>query len=153
MLNNRHNILKGLLVAGAVGGTCYLLYPSKDVNDTKECSSGPMIASNLVAGAILGGIAGLLLAPSSGEELRKELSDSYDNIREKTEKLLKDLNKKGHSAASHASENIDEWKKSLQSLLEGLSPSEVKKEASSKFNDFVEWANLGLNVLEKLKSK
>jgi gas vesicle protein len=44
--------------------------------------------SDLITGAllggILGGVAGLLLAPKSGKELREDIMDGYDNLNEKT---------------------------------------------------------------------
>ena len=173
MANNTQDLIKGLLVASALGGASYLLSPKKEEACKKACdkdckgacgkdcqcgcSHGSLAAGSFIAGAVVGGIAGLLLAPSSGEELRRDIGGTiggtYDDVRSRAEKLLKDLNEKGSSFASDASDNVDEWKKSLSSLLSSLSGPEMKKQASNKFNEIAEWATLGLSVWEKLQKR
>ncbi len=161
MANNTHDLIKGLLVASALGGASYLFSPKKEEACKKgckgckecECSHGPMVAGSFIAGAVLGGIAGLLLAPSSGEDLRKDLGSTCDDVRAKAEKLLNDLNEKGCSVASNAADSVDEWKKSLSSILNSLTGPELKRQASTKFNEVADWAALGLSVWDKLQKR
>jgi gas vesicle protein len=47
-------------------------------------------------GAILGGGAGLLLAPKSGKELRDNIVDGYTYLNEKTQGLTEQINTQGH---------------------------------------------------------
>lgn len=49
-----------------------------------------------IMGALLGGAAGLLLAPKSGKELREDLSNGYNFLNEKTHNIGEQMSARGH---------------------------------------------------------
>jgi len=65
----------------------------------------------LLAGSVIGSLAGLLFAPKSGKELRK-------NISEKGSGMLEDTNELLENAKSKASEIISDAKKKAGELLD-----------------------------------
>ena len=74
-------------------------------------------AMGILAGVIGGVIAGILLAPKSGEESRKELKETIDNLREKY------------------SPEVLQAKEQAISVIKGS--KEKIEEAYSKFNDYL----------------
>ncbi len=147
------DLVKGILIGGVVGAAAGWIASSccfqADTCAIEESSSKGSVAVGSILGAVLGVTAGLLLAPSSGEDLRKDLGGKYDELRIKAEKFLNELNEKGHSAAS----NLDDWKDSLVSLVDDLSGPKIRKQASTKINEIAEWANIGINLWQKLQKR
>lgn len=99
-------------------------------------------------GAIIGATSALLLAPKSGAKLREGLGDKYDEIRTKAEEFLSQVNHKGHDALDVA----EEWKDTLGTIIHKLSASRAKK-ANSAFDEIIDWANLGIRVLQQLQGR
>ena len=64
-----------------------------------------------LAGLTAGAIGGLLLAPESGEETRKRLNDSADNLIKDLEKSWEDNSKK--VLADHAMDEVERYGKEL----------------------------------------
>ncbi len=52
------------------------------------------VLKSLTIGGIIGFVAGLLFAPTKGEETRKKLQDSLDKGKEKFQELKEELRKK-----------------------------------------------------------
>lgn len=86
------------------------------------------MSKELLYGVLIGGaagaLAGLLLAPKSGEELREDISDLYE-----------DINKQ-------ASKKIGGWT--------DLS-KEYASNSADKVASFIEWAEAGIGLWNKLK--
>jgi gas vesicle protein len=79
-------------------------------------SAGKFLAGFLVGGA-LGAIAGVLLAPQSGEETRELLSDASKDVAKKTDKTVKDIQEKADSAVSEMQAKGDEIMEKIQNLI------------------------------------
>lgn len=79
-------------------------------------STGKFLAGFLVGGA-LGAIAGLLLAPQSGEESREMLCDVSKDVVKKTDRTVKDIQDKADSAVSEMQKKGDEIMAKIQSLI------------------------------------
>ena len=79
-------------------------------------SAGKFLAGFLVGGA-LGAIAGVLLAPQSGEETRDLLSDASKDVVKKTDKTVKDIQEKADSAVSEMQQKGDEIMEKIQNLI------------------------------------
>ncbi|MDB5054096.1 MAG: YtxH-like protein [Bacilli bacterium] len=62
-----------------------------------------------VVGGVLGAMAALLLAPKSGRELRGDISEQYNNISEKTQKIASNVSEKTVNIAKTASSQTAEW--------------------------------------------
>lgn len=86
----------------------------------------------LVVGGILGFIGGILFAPKSGAELRKQIVDSSDEMyknastqmsdfRDRTEQALQDFQSKSDQAIKTATNQFQETKDQLSSKFQELS--------------------------------
>jgi len=79
-------------------------------------SAGKFLAGFLVGGA-LGAVAGVLLAPQSGEETRDLLTDVSKDVVKKTDKTVKDIQDKADSAVSEMQKKGDEIMSKIQSII------------------------------------
>lgn len=87
-------------------------------------SAGKFLAGFLVGGA-LGAIAGVLLAPQSGEETRELLNDASKDVAKKTDKTVKDIQEKAETVVSELQQKGDEIMDKIQTLI-----NKQKNEAS-----------------------
>ncbi len=65
--------------------------------------------NKFLTGALLGVVAGLLLAPQKGEDLREEIAESADRIKNKLNRLV-----------GKADANLDDLKGLLDKNIDGL---------------------------------
>lgn len=73
--------------------------------------------TGVVLGTAIGAIAGILLAPQSGEETREKLSGMAKDVAEKTDKTVKDIQEKADSIVSDMQEKGDEILGKIQELI------------------------------------
>jgi gas vesicle protein len=80
-----------------------------------------MSVSRFLAGFIVGGaigaVAGVLLAPRSGEETRKMLKDTADDMARRADETAKQIKVKADDAVSDLQKRGDEIKEKLQDLI------------------------------------
>lgn len=79
-------------------------------------SAGKFLAGFIVGGA-LGAVAGILLAPQSGEETRELLSDASKDVVKKTDKTVKDIQDKADTVVSELQTKGDEIMEKIQTLI------------------------------------
>lgn len=79
-------------------------------------SVGRFLAGVIVGGA-LGAIAGILLAPQSGEETREMLNDASKDVAKKTDKTVKDIQDKADTVVSELQQKGDEIMGKIQDLI------------------------------------
>lgn len=79
-------------------------------------SAGKFLAGFVVGGA-LGAIAGILLAPQSGEETRELLSDASKDVVKKTDQTVKEIQDKADIVVSDMQKKGDEIMEKIQSLI------------------------------------
>ena len=79
-------------------------------------SAGKFLAGFVVGGA-LGALAGILLAPQSGEETRDLLSDASKDVVKKTDKTVKEIQEKADTVVSDLQQKSDEIMDKIQTLL------------------------------------
>jgi gas vesicle protein len=107
-----------------------------------------------VVGGLLGAVTALLLAPKAGSELRSDLSEQYQNVSEKTQKIAGDVSERTQKIAgdvsqrtqvlaSTVSEKSKEYagkaKEAAESVTNEIkSWKEVKKEAADAAEDIAE---------------
>ncbi len=126
----------------------FLTHPfSRETVSENGVQSTPLLIGGLV-GTVLGSIGAMLLAPQSGAHLREALGDKYEEIRERSEDLVSNLNSKGRNAMGQ----IEDWKDVLMTVVEKLSDAKGRK-GHSKTGDIVEWANLGMRLLHQLQKR
>jgi gas vesicle protein len=80
-------------------------------------SAGKFLAGFVVGGAI-GAIAGILLAPKSGEETRREICDTSKDLLRRADETVKEIKEKAEDVMSDMQKKGDEIKEKLQNLLE-----------------------------------
>ena len=73
--------------------------------------------TGVVLGAAIGAIAGILLAPQSGEETREKLSGMAKDVADKTDKTVKDIQEKADPIVSDMQEKGDEILGKIQNLI------------------------------------
>lgn len=92
-----------------------------------------MSATKFLAGFIVGGaigaIAGVLLAPKSGEETRAMLADGAKEAMKRADETVKEIQSKADDVVSDMQKKGDEIKEKLQNLIN------QQKEANRKLNN------------------
>ena len=79
-------------------------------------SAGKFIAGFIVGGAI-GAIAGILLAPKSGEETRNALANGAKDMLKKADETAKQIQSKTDDAIGELQKKGEEIKEKLQDLI------------------------------------
>ncbi len=98
---------------------------------TKNSKGVIMSATKFLAGFIVGGaigaIAGVLLAPKSGEETRAMLADGAKEAMKRADETVKEIQSKADDVVSDMQKKGDEIKEKLQNLIN--QQKEAKQEA------------------------
>lgn len=79
-------------------------------------SAGKFLAGFIVGGA-LGALAGVLLAPQTGEETRELLCDASKDVAKKTDKTVKEIQDKADTVVSDLQQKGDEIMEKIQTLI------------------------------------
>ena len=79
-------------------------------------SAGRFLAGFVVGGA-LGALAGVLLAPQSGEETRELLTDVSKDVVRKTDKTVRDIQDKADDVVTDIQRKGDEIMDQIQDLI------------------------------------
>lgn len=90
-----------------------------------------MSATKFLAGFIVGGaigaIAGVLLAPKSGEETRAMIADTTKDVLKRADQTVKEIQEKADDVVSDMQKKGDEIKEKLQNLIK-----QQKEEAANE---------------------
>lgn len=89
-------------------------------------SAGKFLAGFIVGGAI-GAVAGILLAPKSGEETRQMIADGAKDMMKRADETVKEIQSKADDVVSDMQKKGDEIKEKLQNLIN--QQKEAKQEA------------------------
>ena len=73
--------------------------------------------AGFAVGAALGAVAGILLAPKSGDETREMLGEMASDLAKKTDATVKDIQKKADDIVSDAQEKSEEIMNKLHDML------------------------------------
>lgn len=134
----------------------------EDEEEEGECCRDLLVGG--LAGGILGAVAGLLLAPKSGDDLRQDIADTYHDVSERTHDMAYDVSKKGKAFAKRARSKTNKWldlaKQVVEELTEDVEDTteEWAEQAkhlvnNSRVHDMMDWASLGFRVWKNLKAK
>ncbi|MBA3602575.1 MAG: YtxH domain-containing protein [Parachlamydiaceae bacterium] len=118
------------------------------VNDVGDDSSNTFLMG-CAMGAVIGAIAGLLLAPQTGDKLRESLGDEYDNICDKAKSVVDGIGKKEQLLE----DKFDEWKDVFLTVVNKLSPSSKKGNQGYGIDKILDWATLGLRLYNKVQAR
>jgi gas vesicle protein len=139
-----------------------------DVSDwmhpTEETPRDLLIGS--VLGGVLGAVAGLLLAPKSGSELRQDIADTYEDVSEKTQEMADQFTRKGKKVANNVQSQAGEWLDLAKQVISQLAgdaqdtAEEVVEKGRNKLhssknraNEIMEWASLGLRAWQGITNR
>lgn len=122
-----------------------LAHPFQIKEEEESFSTNGFLVGGAV-GAVIGATVAMLLAPKAGEKLREELGDKYEGIREQAEHFVNNFS----ASSKNAFENVGDWKETLMSIVEKVSQGK-KKPGHSKMDDMVDWAGLGIRLLQQLQ--
>ncbi len=125
---------------------------------TKDLFMGGLI------GGVLGAAVGLLLAPKSGEKLRRDLANTYEDVAERTQDFTENMAKRGKSFAKTARSQTSKWLDLAQGILDGLIDEGQNKGEewidqiktlvnNRRMNNVLDWAQLGYRVWHGLQAK
>ncbi len=73
--------------------------------------------AGFIVGGALGALAGILLAPTSGEETRKVISEKTSEVKGKAEESIQDIKSKTETIVDEIQQKGDELLNKVQSLL------------------------------------
>lgn len=97
-------------------------------------STSRFLAGFIVGGAI-GAIAGILLAPKSGEETRKILADTASDMARRADETAKQIQVKADDAVSDLQKKGEEIKEKLQDLIAKQKEAKAAKEEDDDDDD------------------
>lgn len=80
-------------------------------------SAGKFLAGFIVGGAI-GALAGVLLAPGTGEETRELLAEGSKNLAQRTDKTVKDIKEKADTVVCEMQEKSNEIMDKIQTMID-----------------------------------
>lgn len=73
--------------------------------------------AGFIVGGALGALAGILLAPTSGEETRKLISEKSSEVKSKAEESIHDIKSRTETIVDEIQQKGDELLNKVQSLL------------------------------------
>lgn len=122
------------------------------------------LTAGVVAGAVIGTLAGLFLAPKSGSEVRQGIVDTYNDLSNRTEKFADRVTKQGRHFARNIEKGANGWLSFAEDLVEQFAGNarETKEDLLEKGREFlsdrkiqnvIDWASLGFRVFQHLKKK
>lgn len=89
--------------------------------------------AGFVVGGAIGAIAGILLAPKSGEETRKILADTAQDMVRRADETAKQIQVKADDAVSDLQKKGEEIKEKIQDLI--AKQKESKEEGENNNNN------------------
>lgn len=112
-----------------------------------ESETHSSLMLGVVLGAVVSGIAALLLAPESGKKMRKVLGNQYDHIRHKAEDFVSAVEDKSEKVI----DEVEEWKDIFANLVSKF--SQKANRSSNKTNQIAELAKLGITLYQQLQNR
>ncbi len=102
-----------------------------------------------LAGLVLGVLAGLILAPQSGNKLRERLLDEYDHIYDNAKDVMKSFRKGKHNFE----DKLEDWKDIFVTILDKVSQPKLKNFNGEHVNKILDWADLGLRLYNTVQNR
>lgn len=166
MMNDKARIIKAI-VAGIIGTgaallcrhchgefNTYLKSPQKILKCHKWCceDSGKKM---FLLGAFIGlagfGV-GLMLAPKSGRELREDISDTFEELKEKTKDFTEDMVDRGEEAYDGVREQVNNLAGRARRMA-GHVEKDLIDSIPEKLEDLAQFFTLGVRIWNKLSER
>lgn len=132
-------------------------------DEEEEYTTRDLLIGGLIGG-VLGAAVGLLIAPKSGDELRNDLVETYEDISEKAQDFTDNVSKKGKSFVKQANSKANKWLDFAKDIVDNLA-EEVEDKGedllgqvrglfnNNKVNDVLDWAQVGYRAWQGIQSK
>lgn len=85
------------------------------------------VAAGVVIGFLVGGALALLLAPKSGAQLRGDIGDALDDLKDKAEQMVDDLQVSAADMVAKSRSVLDQTKDNLARSVEAGKEAYVQK--------------------------
>ena len=145
------NYFNGNCLSSKIAEGCSQPFPGKD------------LIIGALAGAAVGAVAGLFMAPKNGDSLRDDIYSACSDMSDKTCSFANSAQKQGKKFAKDASKNADKWFSVAHDILEGYldTAKRASYEAANDAESYVEhkrhqvekvvqWATLGYKIWKSL---
>lgn len=119
-----------------------------------------------LGGAIIGAVAGLLLAPKPGKKIQDDILDTYNDISDaaqdfaesahkKGKRVVKNARKQAHAWLDLAKNLIDEFVEGAEDINENITDKvhHFTDTGREKLNHALDWIGVGLRVWRAFKKK
>jgi gas vesicle protein len=100
---------------------------SKGNGSGNEMQVWASVASGIVIGFVVGGALALLLAPKSGAQLRGDISEALDDLKDKAEQMVDELQVSAADVIDKSRSVLDETKENLLRSVEAGKEAYVQK--------------------------
>lgn len=90
-----------------------------------------------VAGGVIGAVAALLMAPKTGDRLRQDICDMYDDVTDKTTHFADSVSKKGRAAVKSVSDQTCDWADKAKCLADDIRCWVHGEEEDTQMRDLV----------------
>jgi gas vesicle protein len=131
---------------------------SGECDEDSECGTKDLLIGSAIGG-IVGAVAGLLLAPKPGSELREDLAERYEDVSEKAHDFVDDVQRKSKGFAKKARKQTNKWLDLAHSMADEFvddaeeASEEFVDKAKNRLDDVMEWATLGYRVWQGLNKR
>lgn len=100
----------------------------------------PMLAKTAIMFGIMGFIAGILLAPKSGRESRRDLADKSDEIKSRLSSAAKQMKEKSSNRANEVKSNVNKTTDKLKDAVNEavVDAKSTARKAKSDVKDVVD---------------
>ena len=110
-----------------------------------------------LAGGVIGTIAGLLVAPKAGNQLREDIAevseDFADHVSKRGKSMAKNVRSQTHDWLDLAKDLINNIADTVEDVQENVvsKGKKVRRQAQSRVNDVVELASMGFRLWQNMK--
>jgi len=117
----------------------------------------------VLAGGIVGAVAGLLVAPKAGEDLRDDFIETYEDLTQTTQDYADSFQKRGRKMAKTTKKQVNKWLDLASTVINEFvdHAEDVNDQVTDTVKDYadtgkekiekaLEWAALGLRVWKGL---
>ena len=99
------------------------------MENEKSCGNGYLVASSFLLGGLIGAAVGLLSAPKSGKEVRRQFRDMAGDVKEKAGHYYEQIREAVTSALVEGKGLIDEKKRLITKAVQaGIDACQKEKE-------------------------
>ncbi len=155
---------KAKMVVDGASKTVKKWVGEEEEEQEEQTSSSTAWLIGTFAGALVGAVTGLLLAPKAGEDLRNGIVNTYEEISTRGKALGDDISRKGREFAKSAGDQGNKWINFAQNLLDDLANNNQETSENliekakcllpnRRAHDAIDLASIGLRLWRDISAK